>query len=393
MNYYFDEPINRRNTHSLKWNVPEKELPMWVADMDFKTAPEIISALRKRVTHGIFGYTVVPDEWYEAYREWWSRRHHFQIEKDWLLFCTGVVPAISSAVRKLTTVGENILILTPVYDIFFHSILNNGRCVLESPLKYDGESYHIDFDDLGRKLAEPQTAMMILCNPHNPVGKVWSRETLEHIGELCWEHHVTVISDEIHCDLTAPGCEYVPFASVSEKCRENSVTCIAPTKGFNLAGLQTAAVMIPNKTLWHKVNRAINTDEIAEPNAFAIEGAIAAFTQGEPWLTALLEYIENNKRFVHSFLESELPQLKAAPTQATYLLWIDCSKILKNTADLSRFLREHTGLYLSDGNQYGGNGNYFLRINIACSRESLKEGLSRLRQGVFAYEEWIVSLC
>lgn len=269
MNYNFDEPINRRNTHSLKWNVPERELPMWVADMDFQTAPEIILALQKRVAHGVFGYTIVPDEWYQAYIGWWSHRHRFQMEKAWLLFCTGVVPAISSTVRKLTTVGENILVLTPVYNIFFNSILNNGRLVLESPLKYDGESYQVDFDDLERKLAQPQTTMMILCNPHNPVGKVWSRETLEQIGELCWEHHVIVISDEIHCDLTAPRCEYVPFTSVSEKCRENSVTCIAPTKAFNLAGLQTAAVMIPNETLRHKVNRAINTDEVAEPNAFA----------------------------------------------------------------------------------------------------------------------------
>lgn len=388
MNYNFDEPINRRNTHSLKWNVPERELPMWVADMDFQTAPEIILALQKRVAHGVFGYTIVPDEWYQAYIGWWSHRHRFQMEKAWLLFCTGVVPAISSTVRKLTTVGENILVLTPVYNIFFNSILNNGRLVLESPLKYDGESYQVDFDDLERKLAQPQTTMMILCNPHNPVGKVWSRETLEQIGELCWEHHVIVISDEIHCDLTAPRCEYVPFASVSEKCRENSVTCIAPTKAFNLAGLQTAAVMIPNQTLRHKVNRAINTDEVAEPNAFAVEAAIAAFTEGGPWLTALLEYIEENKRFVNSFLERELSQLKATPSESTYLLWIDCRKILGNTAELSKFLREHTGLYLSAGNQYGGNEDNFLRMNIACPRESLKDGLARLKQGITAYEEW-----
>lgn len=388
MNYNFDEPINRRNTHSLKWNVPERELPMWVADMDFQTAPEIILALQKRVAHGVFGYTIVPDEWYQAYIGWWTHRHRFQMEKAWLLFCTGVVPAISSTVRKLTTVGENILVLTPVYNIFFNSILNNGRLVLESPLKYDGESYQVDFDDLERKLAQPQTTMMILCNPHNPVGKVWSRETLEQIGELCWEHHVIVISDEIHCDLTAPRCEYVPFTSVSEKCRENSVTCIAPTKAFNLAGLQTAAVMIPNETLRHKVNRAINTDEVAEPNAFAVEAAIAAFTEGGPWLTALLEYIEENKRFVNSFLERELSQLKATPSESTYLLWIDCRKILGNTAELSKFLREHTGLYLSVGNQYGGNEDNFLRMNIACPRESLKDGLARLKQGITAYEEW-----
>lgn len=393
MQYNFDEPVNRRNTYSLKWSVPEKELPMWVADMDFQTAPEIISALQKRVSHGIFGYTTVPDEWYQAYMNWWSRRHGLQMHKDWLLFCTGVVPAIGSTIRKLTTVGENVLILTPVYNIFFNSILNNGRCVLESPLKYDGESYQVDFDDLEYKLAQPETTMMILCNPHNPMGKVWSKETLGHIGELCWKHHVTVISDEIHCDLTASGCEYVPFASVSEKCRQNSITCIAPTKAFNLAGVQTAAIMIPNETLRHKVNRAINTDEIAEPNVFAIEAVIAAFTKGEPWLSALQKYIEGNKGFVSSFLESELPRLKVVPGQATYLVWIDCGKILGNATDLSQFLREETGLYLSSGNQYGGNADNFLRLNVGCSKEVLKDGLDRLKQGLLAYEKVLVSLC
>lgn len=387
VNYHFDEPINRRDTHSLKWSVPENELPMWVADMDFLTAPEIILALQKRAAHGIFGYTIVPEQWYQAYLGWWSRRHGFHMEKEWLLFCTGVVPAISSIVRKLTMPGEHILVLTPVYNIFFNSILNNGRCVLESPLRYDGESYEVDFDDLERKLALPQTTMMILCNPHNPVGKVWSRETLERIGELCRNYNVMVISDEIHCDLTASGCNYIPFASVSENCRENSITCVAPTKAFNLAGLQTAAVIIPNETLRHKADRGINTDEIAEPNAFAIEAAIAALTEGEPWLTALLEYIESNKCFAEEFLERELPQLKAVSAQATYLLWIDCSKILANAAELSGFLREHTGLYLSAGNQYGGNGDNFLRMNIACSRQLLKEGLVRLKSGISAYKK------
>lgn len=308
------------------------------------------------------------------------------MEKEWLLFCTGVVPAISSTVRKLTTVGENILVLTPGYNIFFNSILNNGRHVLESPLKYDGESYQVDFEDLQRKLAQPQTTMMILCNSHNPVGKVWSRETLERIGAVCWEHHVVVISDEIHADLTASQSEYIPFGSVSEQCRENSIICIAPTKTFNLAGIQTAALVIPDETLRHKVYRAINTDEIAEPNAFAIEATIAAFTKGEPWLLALLDYIEENKRYTENYLNEELPQLKLLQSQATYLLWIDCSEMRGNAIELSRFIREHTGLYLCAGNQYGGNGDHFLRMNIACPLESLKEGLLRLKHGIIKYE-------
>ena len=212
MTYDFDTPTERRNTNSLKWDVAEGELPMWVADMDFQTAPEIREAIMKRAEHGIFGYSVIPDAWYEAYIQWWKMRHGYTMERDWLIFCTGVVPAISSIVRKLTTPAEKVLIQTPVYNIFFNSILNNGRQVLESPLRYDGKEYRIDFADLEEKLSDPQTALMILCNPHNPTGKIWDRQTLEKIGALCSRHHVTVVSDEIHCDLTDPGESYVPFA-------------------------------------------------------------------------------------------------------------------------------------------------------------------------------------
>ena len=243
MQSIFDKQINRRNTGSAKWNVAEHELPMWVADMDFETAPENAEAIRKRAEHGVYGYTVLGEEWYEAYQGWWQERHNFTIEKEWLLFCTGVIPAVSSIIRKMTTVGENIAVMTPVYNNFFNSILNNGRNVLESRLRYENGVYSIDFDDLEEKLADPQTSMLLLCNPHNPIGKIWDRKTLERIGELCIRHHVLVLADEIHCDLTKPGSGYVPFASISEACRDNSITCIAPTKTFNIAGIQTAAVL------------------------------------------------------------------------------------------------------------------------------------------------------
>ena len=217
MTYNFDQIIDRRNTNSLKWNVGEGELPMWVADMDFETAPAVKAAIQKRAAHGVFGYTDLPEEWYEAYIHWWEKRHGLSIQKQWLVFCTGVVPAISSIVRKLTTPAEKVLIQTPVYNIFFNSILNNGRQVLESPLLWDGRKYSMDFTDLEQKLSDPQTTLMILCNPHNPVGKIWDKETLARIGALCEKHHVTVISDEIHCDLTAPGCQYTPFAAAGLK--------------------------------------------------------------------------------------------------------------------------------------------------------------------------------
>lgn len=252
MSSMFDKEVNRRGTGSMKWNVGEYELPLWVADMDFETAPAVTKAIMDRAVQGIYGYTEVSEEWYLAYQNWWQDRHHFPIEKDWLIFCTGVVPAISSIVRKMTTVAEKIVVMTPCYNIFFNSIVNNGRNVLESRLHYEDGVYSIDQEDLEEKLADPQTSMLILCNPHNPVGKIWDRETLKRIGELCFKHHVLVLSDEIHCDITRPGMEYIPFASVSEHCKYNSITCVAPTKTFNLAGLQTAAVIVPDAALRHR---------------------------------------------------------------------------------------------------------------------------------------------
>ena len=382
MAFDFDAVVDRRNTGSLKWDVSEHELPMWVADMDFPTAPAIRAALERRVAHGVFGYSVVPDQWADAYIDWWRERHNFQMERDWLIFCTGVVPAISSAVRKLTTPGENVLIQTPVYNIFFNSIVNNGRNVLESPLAYEGGEYSIDFERLEQDLADPQTSLMILCNPHNPVGKIWDQDTLARIGELCWKHRVTVLSDEIHCDLTDPGREYVPFASASEHCRENSVTCIAPTKCFNIAGLQTAAVSVPNPFLRHKVWRGLNTDEVAEGNVFAVDAAVAAFREGGPWLDELREYIYANKQAVKKFLERELPMIRLVPSEATYLLWLDCGKLTEDARRLADAIREKTGLYLSEGGQYGKTGERFLRLNIACPRSLLWDGLERLKAGV-----------
>jgi cystathionine beta-lyase len=402
----FDKLVEWRGTDSYKWDVKEGELPMWVADMDFETAPCVREAIEKRAAHGVFGYNVVPKEWYDAYQNWWETRHHFKIEKDWMIFCTGVVPALSSIVRKMTTVGENVLILTPVYNIFFNSIVNNGRNVVQCPLRYrpEGSSiktvagygetvggvaadqeYVIDFTALEAALSNPQTTMMILCNPHNPVGRIWSREELAKIGELCKKHHVLVVSDEIHCDLTDPGKEYVPFASVSEACRENSITCIAPTKTFNLAGMQTAAVFASDPVIRHKVWRGLNTDEVAEPNTFACGVAVAAFTKGGPWLDALREYLSENKRIVREFLEEKLPMVHLVPSEATYLLWLDCRNYTKNSVELAEFIRKKTGLFVSDGAEYGKAGEPFLRLNVACPRERLTEGLSRLRDGLMAF--------
>lgn len=383
MDFQFDESVDRRNTGSMKWDVAKGELPMWVADMDFRTAPGIIEKITERATQGVFGYTVVTDEWYQAYQTWWKKRHDFEIRKEWLVFCTGVVPAISSIVRKVTTVGENVVVLTPVYNIFFNSILNNGRNVLESRLKYDGSRYRIDLDDLEEKLSDPQTTLFILCNPHNPVGKIWERETLERIGDLCSKHHVLVLSDEIHCDITEPGWEYTPFASVSENCRTNSITCVAPTKAFNLAGLQTAAVIVPDDHLRHKVSRGLNTDEVAEPNVFAAIAPIAAFACGE-WLDSLRNYLWENRAFAEEYIKKEIKGISPVSARATYLLWLDCRNMSGSSTQFCHFIRSHSGLYLSDGNEYR-NGEGFLRMNLACPRQQVEDGLKRLKESVAAY--------
>ena len=376
MKYDFDTPVDRSGTFSLKWDIKENELPMWVADMDFRTAPEIISALQKRLDNGVFGYTVVPDEWSEAYIRWWKTRHGVGYRKEELIFSTGVVPILSSCVRKLTTEGENVVVMTPVYNAFFSSIKNNGRNVLECPLDCEN-NFSIDWDRLEAALSDPQTSLMLLCNPQNPVGRIWDRDTLARIGELAADNGVTVISDEIHCDITDPGAGYVPFASVSEKCRDNCVVCISPTKAFNLAGLQTAAAVVPNPRLRHKVWRALNTDEVAEPNAFAVQAAIAAFSEGGGWLDELREYIFGNKLLVKEYLEKNLPEIKLVPSDATYLLWLDFGSYGLTSRQLSKSIRRNTGLFLSDGSIYG-NAPHHLRMNIACPRSTVREGLERL---------------
>jgi len=383
MKYNFSKLTNRFNTNSLKWDVNDNELPMWVADMDFETAPEIREAIRKKVDFGIYGYTIIPDEYYLSISNWWERRHNFKIEKEWILFCTGVA-AISSIVRKMTREGDNVLVQAPVYNIFYNSIVNNNRKVLSSDLCFDGKEYSIDFEDLERKLSDPATTLMILCNPHNPIGKVWSKETLKKIGELCIKYSVIVVSDEIHCDLTY-GNSYIPFASISPEIAQNSITCIAPTKTFNLAGVQASNIIVLNDEIRKMVNRGINTDEVAEPNAFAIEATIAAFTKGEPWLNELIEYLAENKRVVQEFIYNELPSLNIIHSDATYLLWIDCSSITKDSLDFCKFIRKETGLYVSSGHVYGSNGGHFIRMNIASQRERVEDGLSRLKVGVDKY--------
>ena len=381
----FDTNPNRRGTNSMKWDVAEGELPMWVADMDFETAPKITEAIVARAKHGVFGYTIVPKTWQDSIISWWKRRHGFTIEPSWLQFCTGVVPAISSIVKRVTNVGDKVAVLTPVYDIFYHSIENAGRTVAECKLVYKDGEYHINFKSLEEVLSHPLTTMLIFCNPHNPTGNIWSKEELIEVGALCKEHGVVVLSDEIHCDLTAPNHGYVPFVSASEECLINSITCISASKAFNLAGLQSAAVVVPNPTLRNKIVRGLNSDEVAEPNCFAIDATVAAFNDGEEWLDELKEYLFANRKFVNEYLRESLPEVKVINANATYLVWIDCSAFTNDSDELCEFLRKKTGLILSSGKQYRGDSSCFVRMNIACNRTRLIEGLSKFVLGMKEY--------
>lgn len=380
----FDKITNRLNTNSIKWSGDENELPMWVADMDFEAPEEVSNALIERAAHKIYGYCDIPSEWNEAIVNWRLKRYNHKIDKDDLLYCTSVIASISSTVRKITSPGENIVIQTPVYNIFYNCILNNGRNVLESPLVYKDGVYSIDFKDLEEKLSNKQTSMMILCNPHNPIGRAWSKEELAKIGELCHKYNVVLLADEIHCDLVDPSLVYTPFSSVNEVCKNISITCSSPTKTFNLAGLHTSYIYISNPYLKHKVWRAINTDEVAEANIFAITGATAAFTYGGAWLDELREYIYQNKLDFINTVEKELP-VHIIRSNATYLLWVDCSKICSDTVELVDFIKAETGLRVTAGKVYGECGKAFIRVNIATQNVRVKEGAKRFIEGIKKY--------
>ena len=383
----FDKPVNRRGSGSYKWDVAEGELPMWVADMDFETAPCVKEAIIRRAEHGVFGYSVTPDEYFESISNFWAERHGWRPDPSEMIFSAGVVATISSAVRKLTTPAEKVLIQPPVYNIFYNSILNSGRIVETSDLISEDGVYRMDFCDLEAKLADPQTTLMILCNPHNPIGRIWTREELYRVGELCKRHGVTVISDEIHCSLTDPGCGYVPFASVSDTCRDISAVCVSASKAFNLAGLQASAVIVHDPHLRHRLWRGINTDEVGEPNAFATVASIAAYRHGGEWLDELREYIYENKCLARTFIAERLPKLSVTPSEATYLLWIDVSAYTGNSADFATRVRSLTGLYVSDGVEYGHGGEHFIRINLATTRANVADGLERLERAISQIEK------
>ena len=391
--YDFDEIVPRRGTECVKWDeFGSGVLPMWVADMDFKAAPEILEALRKRLDHGVFGYELVPDDYFEAIGRWFERRHGWSgIGRDNIVPTTGVIPAYSAAIKAMTRPGDKVIVQTPCYNAFFPAIRNNKCEELHNPLRYCGGRFSIDFDDLEAKAADPRATAMLLCNPHNPAGRVWSREELEKIGRICLRHNVFVIADEIHCELTYPGHDYTPYATLPEELVKHSVSCISPTKAFNIAGIQIANIFALDPEILRKMDRAINDNECCDVNVFGVAALKAAYNSGEKWLDELRSYLWDNYLTVKDFLARELPLLSAPPLEGTYLMWLDCSKVRHPdeaeegfSERLSAHLRE-CGLALSTGTIYGPEAEGFERLNIACPRKTLLEGLRRLKTGIESY--------
>ncbi len=378
---YFDTAPDRRGSGSYKWDSEAGAgdvIPLWVADMDFKTAPVVIEALRRRVEHGVFGYTLVDDEYYAALRGWFAERHGYTIDTRQVIYTSGVVPAISSIIKALTKPGEGVIVQTPVYNCFFSSIRNNGCRIVESPLireeiSGDTFTYRMDFEDLERKAADPANTMLLLCNPHNPAGRIWNRDELKQVAEICRRNGVRVVSDEIHCELAMPGLEYTPYGTIDP----TGVICLSPSKAFNTAGLQIANIVCPDDSVRRAVDRAININEVCDVNPFGVVALKAAYSpEGATWLNTLRGYLADNYRLTRDIISNELPGCPMALLEATYLPWIDVSSLGVPTEELEERLIREAGVWVNCGEMYGSGG--FIRLNIACPRERLREGLRRL---------------
>ena len=393
--YNFDECPSRQGTESVKWDLYPGTLPMWVADMDFRIAPEIQQALQKRLDHGVFGYELLPDSYFEVMGRWFSSRHGWEgIGRENIVPTTGVIAAYSAAIKAMTVPGDKVMVMTPCYNAFFPAIRNNKCLQQDCPLQYDGKHFIVDWD-LFEKLAA-DCRVLLLCNPHNPVGRVWTREELLLMAEICRRNNVFVISDEIHCELTYPGHDYTPWATLPEEYVKNSVSCISPTKAFNIAGIQIANIYAADPEILKKMDRAINDNECCDVNVFGATALQAAYGEGGPWLDELRNYLYHNARTVCCFLEDEMPQITCPPLEGTYLMWLDCRAALKPGEPLEGFserfanhLREKHGLVLSTGTIYGASGEGFERLNIACPRTRLLEGLNRLRDGLASWHSTI----
>ena len=383
MKYNFDELVERRGTGCVKWDESPAEdvIPLWVADMDFKAAPAIQEAVRRRAEHGVFGYTAVDNDYYDAVISWFARRHNWTIRREEILYTTGVVPAMSVAIKALTMPGEKVLILSPDYNCFFSSIRNNGCEVLESVLLFNGNEnrFEVDYKDFEAKCADEKTTVFLLCNPHNPTGRVWTKAELERMNDICMKHGVKVVSDEIHCELVMPGHRFQPFAAVSEACRQNGVVLNSPSKSFNIAGLQIANIVCAQPEWRRRIDRAININEVCDVNPFGPVALIAAYNESGEWIDALNAYLWDNYRALCDFVAQHLPQWNVRPLEGTYLVWIDITATGLTAQQYADRLMDKARVWVNPGTMYGPqSGEGYIRLNIACPRSRLMEALERI---------------
>ncbi|MBO8172636.1 MAG: pyridoxal phosphate-dependent aminotransferase [Bacillaceae bacterium] len=382
MTYDFDRVIDRRNTMSVKWDQSEKlfgepdVLPLWVADMDFQSPPEVVEAITRRAQEGIYGYTVQPTSYYEAIRGWFQKRHDWEIETDWMTSIPGVVPALNIAVQCFTEPGDQVILQPPVYYPFYDVIRKNGREIVRNPLILENNRYRMDFDGL-EQLMKDGAKMLLLCSPHNPGGRVWTREELKRVGEMALKYDVKVVSDEIHCDLVHSGHKHVPFASISEEFAQVSLTCLAPSKTFNLPGIQSAFVVTPNAELRKAFERKMKALSLHMVNFFAPVATEASYRHGEKWLDALLAYIEGNIDFAVDYFAEHLPEVEVMRPEGTYLLWVDYRKLGLTIDEMKQVMFKQAKVAFSEGSVFGDEGKGFLRINLACPRVTLEEALER----------------
>lgn len=387
MEYDFSRPTDRHGTDSYKWDsTPEADIiPLWVADMDFETFPSITEALQRRVAHGIFGYTRVPEAYYEAVCRWFGKHHGWHINREDIIYTSGVVPAVSAVIKALTLPGDQVIVQGPVYNCFFSSIRNNGCETVSNSLIYNKEElrYEIDFDDLERKLAHERARLMLICNPHNPGGRVWTRDELTRVAELCHKYGVRVVSDEIHCELTLYDNEYVPFGSLPDELSHGSITCCSPSKAFNTAGLQIANIVCRDAEVRNRIDRAININEVCDVNPFGVIALQAAYSdEGYEWLTQLRAYISSNYDLLRERFARELPKCKVMRMEGTYLAWIDSSELHISSDEIEEMLMHENKVWVNAGSMYGTEGAAFIRINMACTSELLNEGITRIMNGL-----------
>lgn len=385
MKYDFDKITDRRGSNCIKWDMADEGvLPLWVADMDFSVAPCIKDAIMRRAEHGIFGYTNVPASYYEAVVRWFLRRHNWHMKAEWIIYTSGVVPAISAIVKAVTNPDDKVLVQTPVYNCFFSSTRNNGCRLNASPLKEvmgnDGiPTYEVNWEDFEARAADPATKVFILCNPHNPAGRVWTADELRRMGDICIKNDVFIISDEIHCELTMPGYEYTPFGSLGKEYQHHSAICTSPSKAFNIAGLQIANITIEDEYIRQRVDKAININEVCDVNPFGVEALMAAYNEGEEWLDELRTYIHESYEHVRDFFSSNLPQLPVTKLEGTYLVWVNCASTGLSGKDFCDQLLEKEKIWFNHGEMYGAAGQDYFRINIACPRVVLNEALAKLQ--------------